>query len=562
MMGSLNRRKVIFTGLSIITAIFMTVFAVGTANAGAGYGPRGAGLGGAGVASIDDHMAPSWNPANLSVRDGFQAGLHADFGFETTRDFMHDIDATIDVFDDFDDADFGSDEFYGRVLENSDEINRLVEGEDAGILDGSSGFNFSWDNIGVGVNAYGEGTAFWDGDGGSLFRTAIDDDIDSGNVGEMIEGISEVSGDSVDLGDFGGRDLSEEYDRAAASVAEDIDEALDEIDDDVAETLEDVLGEDVDSDSVANELAYQTEQLNAEGGDYSEYATAENLETFSNNFMGDIIGLANDFGGAGDVSSSGTQISSSGDNDKAKISAEGFLAQEVSFSYAYPEPIYEWDFADLYAGGSLKVISTEVGTFSCALDDDDCDVDPLDNVNESSDFGIDVGLRMHIPDYNAKFALVGKNLNSPSFSYPDGEDTIKEYHGEDMEMDPGYRLGSEFRPLYLLPTEALGREWWRMSVDYDVSSTETIFSNYDHQYLAVGNEFNPDFFWANLALRAGFRDNLAESDAPRIWTVGAGVRLVGLTVDLAFAISDDDVEVDGDDLPTMLGGNLALSYQF
>ncbi len=555
MMGSFSGREVVLTGLSIITAIFMTVFIAGTANAGAGYGPRGAGLGGAGVASVDDHMAPSWNPANLSVRDGVQAGFHADFGFETTRDFMHDIDATIDVFDDFDDPDFGSDDFYARVLENSNEISRLVEGEDAGIVDGSSGFNFSWDNIGVGVNVYGEGTAFWDGDGGSLFRTVIDE-VEEDDVRGMLDEITDGELDEENLKGLGENDLNDDFDDVADDIKKDIKQALE---DNELEDLNEVIGVDVEADSLANEIAYHTQEL--DDPDYSEYATADNLRNFSSNFMGDIVGLASEYTD-GNSSASGLKLSSNDDDDEAKIAAEGFLAQEVSFSYAYPEPIYEWDFAELHAGGSLKVISTEVGTFSCALDDEDCDVDPLDNVEESTDFGIDAGLRMHMPDYNAKFALVGKNLNSPSFSYPDGEDTIKKYHGEDMEMDPGYRVGSEFRPLYFLPTEALGREWWRMSVDYDVSSTETIFSNYDHQYLAVGNEFNPDFFWANLALRAGFRENLAESDAPRIWTLGAGARLAGLTLDLAVAISDDDVEVDGDDYPTMLGGNLALSYQF
>ncbi len=538
------------TGVTVFVMSMLLLLSSSGLEARSGFGPKGAAMGGAGVASVDDQMAPSWNPANLGARPGFQVGLHGSVGYETTRNFADDIDATLDVFDDFE-GDFGDEDYYAAILENSDQIKRLMEGDDAGLIGGDGGANLSIGNFGLGFNSYAELTGFWDGSAQSLFRTALDD-LNKDEMRKLVNNLSYR--DELDEVDFDREPTNPAYRDAATKIKADIDRALGD------DTLEDLFGYDPDvtTEQIANSIAARVEEME----DKHPKISPRNLERFSSNFMGDIIGLARDITGGSGASISSSTILSGDDTDAPRVAVEGLWINELSLSYALREPLYATEFGQLYAGGSLKYMQGTVGSAACVLDEDDCDITWDDNTNESSDFGIDLGLRYEIPDYALRFGLVGKNLNSPSFSYPDGESIIERHRGADIELKPSYRAGLEFRPLYLMPTEALGREWWGMSLDYDVSAVETVFESYERQYLAVGNEFNPDWFLANLALRAGFRDNLAESDAPRIWTLGAGVRLAGATVDLAVEFSDDDVEVDGDSMPTMLGASLGLSFQF
>ncbi|MGM0381561.1 MAG: conjugal transfer protein TraF [bacterium] len=526
-----------------------------------GYGPVGYGMGGAGVASINDHLAPSWNPANLSDRSGVQGGFYGDLKYETTRSFGEDIDSMIDIMDKYDGDEYGQDEYFGAVLENSDEINRIIEGEDAGLVDGGAGVNASWDNWAFGFNTRVEGTAFWEGDGQSFFKIAVGDNADSQEMARLISSLSDSETPDLSAIDWSDTELSDDYKDAADSIKNDIETALDEEGKGSVCEIFNCSSDDVTSDSIAQEIAYRAEKADSEGtaGEYE--VSAENLETFSDNFMGDIIGLANEIQGGG--ASLSTLADDGTSSEDGRVVAEGLVLNEATFSYAAPEPFFRTGLGDFYYGVNLKMIVGQVGGNSCEFSADDCEFDINDHTEQSADFGVDAGVRYHQPDYGVKVGLVGKNLNKPSFKYPDGDTYLNNNRGEDVEVDPSFRVGMELRPLYILPTDSLGRDWWRLSADYDLTTRQSIFEDYERQNLALGTEVNLlNRSWFNLALRGGMRENLAESEAPTLYTVGTGLQLARANLDLSAVISDRSVEVDGDDVPTVLGANLAFSLQF
>ncbi|HPP88766.1 MAG TPA: conjugal transfer protein TraF, partial [bacterium] len=174
---------------------------------------------------------------------------------------------------------------------------------------------------------------------------------------------------------------------------------------------------------------------------------------------------------------------------------------------------------------------------------------------ETTTFGVDLGLMYSLTDAGkTKIGLVVKNINTPKFDQPDS--AIIAGYGKEIELKPQARLGVSFHP------------WKRVFVtaDYDVTKNKTIMKNYKSQIFAAGLELNllkqeqKNF---NIALRGGYKSNLAEKDEGAILTAGIGFGLLHCQLDISGNMSTKKVQnEDGDKIPQAAGVMATLSLNF
>lgn len=195
------------------------------------------------------------------------------------------------------------------------------------------------------------------------------------------------------------------------------------------------------------------------------------------------------------------------------------------------------------------VLGTQVWIFN---ENNDQILDDLsDNYQSSLNFGLDLGVLYRIPNF--QFALVGHNLNRPSF---DGfTETVlvnnleQEVTVADVKIDPQITFGAAFMPTPRFTLEA----------DLDLLETGTLLDDYSIQRFSVGGEVDLSL----VALRLGTYKNLAEDWQDWVLTAGVGLNLFGVRVDLGGAYSiGQSVEYDDMDIPSeaRLYASLGLDF--
>lgn len=154
-----------------------------------------------------------------------------------------------------------------------------------------------------------------------------------------------------------------------------------------------------------------------------------------------------------------------------------------------------------------------------------------------------------------RVGAIGKNL-IPVF--------FKAKNSPGYELKPQFRLGAA---LFLLD------KMLTLAVDIDVlpNDVENI-PKLDAQMLAFGAEFAPiNNAFLYVALRAGVYKNLIESEQDEVWSVGVGLGIGPLMLDVAFAADRGAIEngdfsldytKDPKDIPTRLGLSATLTLQF
>lgn len=228
------------------------------------------------------------------------------------------------------------------------------------------------------------------------------------------------------------------------------------------------------------------------------------------------------------------------EDNTTSASLEGFGLVEIPLSYG--KALNE----NLSIGGNFKLMQGSVyGTEVVVFNKDSGDIlDDMDNnYKESTTFGIDLGAMYRIKRFN--FGIVGRNLNSPEFDGP----TVAGRKFDDVTLDPSVTAGVAFIPY----------EGFTLEFDYDITKQETLFPGYDAQYASLGAEW---MFLRFLALRAGAYKNMAESDIGLVYTVGIGLDLLSVHLDLAGAYSSDEGTFDGSDYPLESYLQLKLSIGF
>lgn len=524
-----------------VTGLMFMVLALGGLSARQfdPIGARGNGMGGAGVANIDDENAPQWNPANLSLPSDYQGdyetslGLQAGAEVQSTNNFLQNSEDLVEFYNN-NETSGAFDGTYNNTTRSVFlellSLTRDLEGDDQGALIGATaGLNSRHANWSISANNITDAAAY----------TSLD----------LTGGLALSDGDVQNA--FGGTSTS-----PTGSPSGDYQ--------DVANSCS----------SSFNEGSWRTSDFGFSGST-SKTDIANYIADYSqtNNVEPDKVKKACESGNQIlDQSATVTGGSNNSfDTEAQRLVFEGASVNEVTFSYARPEPLLSLASSPLYVGTNLRLMRGRVAYIeenpfnTSAADENDEVFDQEEDVETSTDFGVDLGLTYDARDeLGFTLGLTGKYLNSPSFDYPDNEaanDTS--FASDEVTIDPQLRVGLAGYPLDFMPVN-MGEDWWQLSVDYDLTKNETLLQDYKKQYVAVGNEFNLiNSFWGNLSLRVGARDNMAESKEGILYTGGAGLQLAGLNIEVSGVLSDKTTrDDDGDEIPTLAGGTFNLAYRF
>jgi len=210
----------------------------------------------------------------------------------------------------------------------------------------------------------------------------------------------------------------------------------------------------------------------------------------------------------------------------------------LSFGYAFNE--------NLAIGGNLKAMIGRVyGTDLLVFDEDveDAIRHADENYEQTVTWGVDLAVMFRMKMLN--LGLTARNLNKPTFDGP----TVGVIRYKDYEIEPTATLGAAFIPFETLT----------LAADLDLIESETVLSDYKSQYMRLGAEWD---ILRVVALRAGYSQNIAESDIGGLIHAGVGVNLYLLRIDLAGAMALETTEYDGNEVPreARIGLQLATDW--
>lgn len=225
------------------------------------------------------------------------------------------------------------------------------------------------------------------------------------------------------------------------------------------------------------------------------------------------------------------------DNGMTNIDVVGLAVYEIPLAYGYA---FDTGYGSLAVGGALKYMKGKTFYKAVALDDDNAFDNINDNAVDSSTFGIDLGLAFK-PAYveNLTVALVGKNLNTPSF------DIAAFAGGGEYEIKPAVRAGVAYQP----------NNWVEFALDADLTENKSV-TGYNTQYVGGGANLDLSFLELNL----GLMQNMASNDiAGLIYTAGIATGPDWLHFELAAQMASKSGEVNGDSYPKQAMVNFAIS---
>ena len=206
------------------------------------------------------------------------------------------------------------------------------------------------------------------------------------------------------------------------------------------------------------------------------------------------------------------------------VTLSGISLQEYALTYALPLIPNT-----LGVGVNLKVMEgTTYYNFLRydAIQDGQDIVDQLTdpkNEERSTALAADVGI-LFKPAPRLRLGLVARNVNSPEFE--------RAGTTEDYKMEPQYRAGVAFSPIGGLTLAA--------DLDLSTNTTDSL-DGFESRLLAVGAEFK---LMKSLALRAGAYENIESDVSSPVYTLGLGLHLPTLWLDIAAAMSGDEVPIE------------------
>ncbi|MDD3026385.1 MAG: conjugal transfer protein TraF [Aliarcobacter skirrowii] len=218
-------------------------------------------------------------------------------------------------------------------------------------------------------------------------------------------------------------------------------------------------------------------------------------------------------------------------NTGVQLDALAVIEIPVAYGHAFGT-----DFGDIYLGGAFKLMK---GTTYSHFHSFSSDEDILDNFDETKKESTTVGLDLGVA-YNPSFdedltlALVGKNLNSPSFD---------KTNGGEFKLDPMVRAGAAYKISFV-----------ELAFDVDLTENESI-NGMKSRYIGGGASF--DLFI--LDLNAGLMKNLSSNDdSGLIYTAGVSMGPVELSAQMA----SKSTYIDGTKLPKQASVNLAIAFSW
>ena len=513
--------------LAVVVSMVVVLGQIGLASSFKILGTRPLGMGGAFVAVAEDSIAQYWNPAGFALQKGLDIQIPLGVNIETTEGLIKEVDDLGKIAEQVNDIqekqkkgeEFDEDEIktFTLAIKNLDDLNKAGLGL---IMDINAGLNIRYGNLGIGVINITELGA-----DPYLDLVNIGLGVSTGTVTNALDALCvdvDLDGNPGDGIGAGIYDLTPAQKSIADSIANSLD-GLGEAPTKINGTLwtnQDLAEELV----VAGVLSGLTdEEIKAVANEI-----VEGLELWD-----PLIGTG--FG-----------------NNKTNIRLNGIMLFEAPITYARELP---W-LKNLYVGGNFKFMYGVVGyaEFKVFSDEDLMESlykDYKDYSKTSTTVGVDVGVLYDLKEsLGARFGMVVRNLNYPSFSQPK---EAKEAGLDKYVIEPQVRVGAAYWPLNFIT----------LSADLDLTNNKTVLPGCNSRMLCLGAEVSLlNRPWLNLALRGGFMDNLAESSGS-MFTAGLGLNLFHLNLDFAGAISTKSTRIaDNRKFPTALTGSVGLSFNF
>jgi len=238
-------------------------------------------------------------------------------------------------------------------------------------------------------------------------------------------------------------------------------------------------------------------------------------------------------------------------NNTSNLTIEGASFTEIAFGMAKPFLV-----DGLTVGGNVKLVNGRIAYTSFTfLSEQSGTTDAFDDFFDDTkgswkpaiDLGFmwDINKKWKLP-MNPRAGLVIRNLNAPKFDKPDAV-------GGQYQLDRQIRFGFAISPA----------NFWHVALDMDITKNDTPVDGFKSRQMALGTEINifnrPSI---NIPLRAGLMKNLAESDSKVSYTLGFGINLIHLHIDVAGVVSSDKTEIEGEDIPRKFGGSASIGLLF
>lgn len=222
------------------------------------------------------------------------------------------------------------------------------------------------------------------------------------------------------------------------------------------------------------------------------------------------------------------------DNGLTNLDVVGLAVAEIPLAYGHS---FDTGYGALSVGGAAKIMAGKTFHKTVALDNENAFANLDQNVVDTTTFGIDLGLAYKPSfDKSLTLALVGKNLNTPSFEV---------YGQDDYKIKPAARAGAAY---------TFGN-WVELALDADITENKSV-TGYNTRY--IGGGANLDL--SVLELNLGLMKNIASNDqAGLIYTAGIATGPDWLHFELSAQMASKTGEIDGTSYPMQAMVNFAIS---
>jgi hypothetical protein len=492
-----------------------TLFAAGGAVAQewSFVGARYQGMGGAGVAVVDDEHASYWNPAALAFTESYGASLPIGAYTAAEGSALSDIDRVSDYLDDL--AGGELDQLLDDLAAGND-IDAAQLGTALGLgADELPGLDEAGDGLLAGIDAslllrYRRFAVT--GIGQSHF--AADPVFDRENLS-----LSDLTGDAavdalVDPGT-----AASQYDPGdePAVVAE-------------IEALFVAAGSGAPN-LQAEEFVFAAEQA---GADVRDPTVARNLVSIASQTID-------------------TPDATFADNRSGTF-VRGLAVEQVGFGYGHPLL-----HGRLGLGGNLKYMMGT--TFNKYLRYDDVDglSDFTDALTDSDrreithTASLDLGVLLKPWEW-LRLGVTARNVTKPAFDL--ARDPASPGGRDELTLDPQVRAGVA---LWVLPS-------WVVAFDADLTENESeLLDGFESRIVSLGSEWKIPVGKFGFALRGGAYLNAASDDLDAVTlTAGLGLRISDFNLDLAVGASPKTEKVeaaDDQEIPARANGSLTLAFR-
>lgn len=250
-------------------------------------------------------------------------------------------------------------------------------------------------------------------------------------------------------------------------------------------------------------------------------------------------------------------------NNQSKIIERGIVLTEIGVGYGHELPFLR----GVSAGANVKGMIGKVGYQQVSVTTDKAgNFGSLGKFTQNSKTsfqpGLDLGLLWDLSrtweavPLRPRFGVVFRNVNDPKFSQPDAAKN----NGEPsrFSLQGNSRAGFALSPLHFI----------NLTADVDLTRNLTPVDGVASQMAGVGAEVNifNSRGWINIPLRGGLSRNIAKSGSKTLISLGAGLHLFHVTLDLAvnWSPAKQTVQTQGSSksVPAELGAAAQLGVLF